>query len=269
MNHLLRERAPITSDAWTLLDAEAKDVLRTSLGARKLLDVGDPLGWSHSSVSLGRVTPLPAAPAEGVEAAQRRVLPLVELRCGFEVSLRELQDASRGADDLDLDELDRAATQIASAENAILFHGWQAAGIDGVTGAASHAPIPLPNAFDQFPNAVARAVERLRSAGVDGAYGLALAPAEHTGVVETTEHGGYPLFDHLRRILEGPIVRAPGVEGAVVVSLRGGDYVLQLGEDLSLGYVSDDASTVRLYLEETLAFHVANPEAGIWLPRQH
>ncbi|MBO0708414.1 MAG: bacteriocin family protein [Candidatus Dormibacteraeota bacterium] len=268
MNHLLRERAPITEDGWRLLDAQAKDVLQATLGARKLIDVGEPLGWSHSAHNLGRVTPLAGAPVDGVDAAQRRVLPLVELRARFTVSRTELNDASRGADDLDLDDLDAAARRIASAENAIVLHGWEAAGIDGVTGASSHRAMPLPDALSDLPHGVARAVERLRSAGVDGPYGLALSPEEHTRVVETTEHGGYLLLDHLRRILEGPVVRAPGVRGAVAVSLRGDDYVVALGEDLSLGYLSHDADHVTLYLEETLAFHVAGPEAGIWLPRE-
>lgn len=268
MNHLLRERAPITEDGWRLLDAEARDVLQATLGARKLLDVGEPLGWSHSAHNLGRVTRLAGGPVSGVEAARRRVLPLIELRARFTVSRVELDDASRGADDLDLDELDAAARRIAAGENATVLHGWDAAGIEGVTGASPHSAMALPGSLTDLPHAVARAVERLRSAGVDGPYGLALSPEEHTRVVETTEHGGYLLLDHLRRILEGPIVRAPGVRGAVAISLRGDDYVLTLGEDLSVGYLSHDADRVTLYLEETLAFHVASPEAGIWLPRE-
>ncbi len=268
MNHLLRERAPITEDGWRLLDGEARDVLQATLGARKLLDVGQPLGWSHSALNLGRVAPVAAGPVDGVEAAQRRVQPLVELRARFTVSRAELDDASRGADDLDLDELDAAARRIAAAENTTALHGWEAAGIEGVTQASAHPSIPLPDAISNLPHAVARAVERLRSAGVDGPYGLALSPDEHTRVVETAEHGGYLLLDHLQRILDGPIARAPGVQGAVAISLRGGDYVLSLGEDLSLGYLSHDANQVTLYLEETLTFHVASPEAGIWLPRR-
>lgn len=267
MNHLLRDRAPITEDGWRLIDAEAKDVLQATLGARRLLEVGPPLGWSHSAHNLGRVTHLPEGPVDGVEAAQRRVLPLVELRARFTVSRRELDAASRGADDLDLDALDTAAGRIAAAENATVLHGWEAAGLEGVTAASLHRAIPLPDALADLPHAVARAVERMRSAGVGGPYGLALSPEEHTRVVETTEHGGYLLLDHLRRILEGPVVRAPGVRGAVAVSLRGDDHVLALGEDLSLGYLSHDADQVTLYLEETLAFHVASREAGIWLPR--
>ena len=82
-------------------------------------------------------------------------------------------------------------------------------------------------------------------------------------MIETTEHGGYPLFDHLRKILGGPIVWAPGVEGAVVISLRGGDFLFESGQDLSIGYAHHDADAVHLYLEETFTFRVATPEAAV------
>jgi uncharacterized linocin/CFP29 family protein len=83
--------------------------------------------------------------------------------------------------------------------------------------------------------------------------------------VETAEHGGYPLLEHLEKILQGAIVWAPGVQGAVVVSMRGGDFLFESGEDLSIGYDSHDGEVVRLYLEESFSFHVATPEAAVVL----
>ena len=81
-------------------------------------------------------------------------------------------------------------------------------------------------------------------------------------MIETAEHGGYPLFDHLARILEGPIVWSPGLTGAVAVSLRGGDFLFESGQDLALGYSHHDADEVHLYLEESFSFIVATPEAA-------
>ena len=118
-------------------------------------------------------------------------------------------------------ELDAAARRIAVAENIAVFHGWPEAGIVGIAGATAHEPITLGTAYASYPGHVAKAVETLLEAGVSGPYGLALGPQEYTGVVETTEHGGLVVLDHLRQILGGPIVWAPGVDGAVVVSMRG------------------------------------------------
>ena len=50
-----------------------------------------------------------------------------------------------------------------------------------------------------------------------------------------------------------------------MLSLRGGDFVLECGQDLSIGYDSHDAEVVRLYLEESISFHVATPEAAVAL----
>ena len=111
-------------------------------------------------------------------------------------------------------------------------------------------------------------MEVLLSSGVGGPYGLALGPEVYKSVVETTEHGGYPLFDHLRKILDGPLVWAPGVDGGVVLSLRGGDFLFESGQDLSIGYDSHDSDKVGLYIEESFSFHVATPEAAVALNGQ-
>ena len=45
MNHLLRELAPITDEAWEQIDAEARRSLKHYLAARRLMDFEGPLGW--------------------------------------------------------------------------------------------------------------------------------------------------------------------------------------------------------------------------------
>ena len=94
MNHLLRERAPITEAAWSVIDDAARQRLVAGLAARKVVDFSGPLGWGYSASNLGRSDAI-GAPADGVTARRRRVLPLVELRASFEVGLDELFDAER------------------------------------------------------------------------------------------------------------------------------------------------------------------------------
>ena len=265
MSHLLREHAPITEATWSVIDDEAVQRLTPALAARKLVDFSGPRGWQYSATNLGRTTALAGGPVDGVTAEQRRVLAVVELYAAFSLTRDELRDADRGAEDVDLEALDAAAHQIARAENRAVFHGWEAAGITGIAEASPHDPIPLGDDCSIYPRHVARAVEALLRAGIAGPYGLALGPAAYTRVQETTEHGGYPLFEHLRHIIDGPLVWAPGVEGAVVISQRGGDFLLNCGEDLSIGYDSHDSEKVDLYLVESFTFRVATPEAAVAL----
>jgi uncharacterized linocin/CFP29 family protein len=265
VNHLLRSHAPISDTVWEMIDEDAKQRLSSALAARKLVDFSGPNGWEYSATNLGRVSPVAETPVEGVGVLQRRVLPLVELTHGFTLLRTELRDADRGAADADLGNLDEAALRIARAENSAVCHGFPAAGIVGITEASPHPPIELSADFDDYPNHVAKAVELILQAGVGGPYGLALGPRCYTGVIETTEHGGYLVFDHLRKILGGPIVWAPGVDGAVVVSVRGGDFLFESGQDLSIGYDHHDADSVWLYLEESFSFQVATEEAAVAL----
>ncbi len=265
MNHLLRSLAPITDSGWELIDDEAKQRLSAALAARKLVDFRGPRGWEHSATNLGRTAVVPQAPGKGVSALQRRVLPLVEIRAAFTVSLDELRDHTRGALDVDLDSLDTAAHRIAVVENVAVFNGWPKAGIAGIAEASPHEAIPLGEKADAYPRSVARAVELLLHSGIAGPYGLALGPEEYTRVIETAEHGGYPLLDHLHKILEGPIVWSPGVKGAVVLSLRGGDFRFECGQDLSVGYERHDEEAVHLYLEESFSFVVMTREAAVAL----
>jgi uncharacterized linocin/CFP29 family protein len=260
MNHLLRSHAPISELGWDQIDEEAKERLEPALGARRLVDFSGPLGWQHSATNLGRVKPLEDSPVDGVQSLKRRVLPLVELRADFTVSRAELRDIDRGAVDADFDSLDRAAHQIATAENTAVMHGW-AELIKGIVELAPHPERALGDDPLNFPQAVTAAVNDLRTSGVAGPYGLALDPEHHRLAVETPERGTL-LIEHLRKILDGPVVWTPGMRGGAVISLRGGDFLLESGQDLAVGYDSHDADEVRLYIQESFSFRVATPEAA-------
>jgi uncharacterized linocin/CFP29 family protein len=265
MSHLHRELAPIAEAAWSQIDDEARRSLRHFLTARKLVDFSGPHGWDHSALGLGRVAPVAEGPAEGVESRIRLVQPLAELRTVFTLERAEIDAVERGAPDADWDPVVDAARRAALAEDRVVFQGFAGAGVRGLVETTPHDPVEIDTDYDRYPNHVARAVETLKRAGVAGPYALALGPRCYTGVIEATEHGGYPLLEHLRLIVEGPVIWAPAVDGAVLLSQRGGDFELVVGQDLSIGYLDHDAERVRLFIEESLTFRAASPEAAVAL----
>jgi len=143
-----------------------------------------------------------------------------------------------------------------------IFEGYAAAGIDGIRKASSNPPVALPADVTEYPTAFAQAVSQLRQAGVDGPYSAALSADAYTAVSETSDHG-YPVIEHIKRLLTGEIIWAPAIGGAFVLTTRGGDFSLHLGEDLAIGYLSHTDTEVRLYLEETLTFLVLTTEAAV------
>lgn len=134
----------------------------------------------------------------------------------------------------------------------------------GLCPSCDHASVTTAD-YEDYPRLVSEGINVLRQEGVGGPYALALSPAAFTGVAETAGSGGYPVLEHVEQILDGPIVWAPALAGGMVLSLRGGDFEIVLGRDISLGFDSHDAESVELYLEESVTFRLLGPEAAVAL----
>lgn len=265
MQDLLREIAPIDERSWEEIETLARETLSTYLAARRLVDVEGPIGWDRSSVNTGRVDALERSPEEGVDARSRVGQPLQELRAPFSLDRDALEAASRGAEDPDLDPLVEACRRLARAENRMVFHGYDAAGVEGLCEGCDPDPIESTEGFADYPRLVSSAINVLRQEGVGGPYALALGPDAYTGLADTGGAGGYPVIEHVLQLLEGPVIWAPALEGALVASRRGGDFELTLGRDISIGYHDHDTETVELYLVESVTFRLLGPEAAVTL----
>jgi uncharacterized linocin/CFP29 family protein len=115
-----------------------------------------------------------------------------------------------------------------------------------------------------YPDAIAQAVSQLRLVGVNGPYSVLLSADAYTGLSETSDHG-YPVLEHVRRLVDGEIIWAPSIAGAFVLTMRGGDFGFYLGQDISIGYLSHTDTVVRLYLQESFTFLLLTTEAAVAL----
>ena len=263
MNNLYRDLAPVTEAAWADIELEATRTFKRHIAGRRVVDVSEPGGPVTAAVSTGRLSDV-QAPTDGVVAQLRASKPLVRLRVPFTLSRYEIDNVERGAQDSDWDPVKAAAKKLAFVEDRAIFEGYPAASIEGVRGASSNNPLTLPEDPRDMPDAISQALTELRLAGVDGPYSVLLSADVYTKVSETTEHG-YPIREHLNRLVDGDIIWAPAIDGAFVLTTRGGDFDLQLGTDVAIGHSSHDADTVQLYLQETLTFLCYTAEASVAL----
>jgi uncharacterized linocin/CFP29 family protein len=269
MNNLHRELAPISDAAWAQIEEEATRTFKRYVAGRRAVDVKGPSGTGLSAVGTGHLRSLPGA-REGVVARQREVKALVELRVPFELSRTDIDDVDRGANDSDWQPVKDAAERIAFAEDATIFEGYAEAGIVGIREGTSNEKMPLPADVRQYPDSIAQALSRLRLAGVNGPYCVLLGSEAYTALAETSDHG-YPVLEHVKRLVDEKIIWAPAIAGAFVMTTRGGDFELHLGQDLSIGYLSHTDATVRLYLQESFTFLLLTSEASVALssPRKN
>lgn len=263
MNNLHRELAPISDAAWAQIEEETTRTLKRHLAGRRVVDVQGPAGLDLSAVGTGhlrKVEPL----TEGVLARQREVKALVELRVPFELDRQAIDDVARGANDSDWQPAKDAARKIAYAEDAAIFEGYADAGIVGIRQGTSNTPMTLPEDVREYPDAIAQALSQLRLVGVNGPYAILLGANAYTALAETSDNG-YPVLEHVKRLVDDKIIWAPAIEGAFVVTTRGGDFDLHIGQDVSIGYLSHTDTTVKLYLQETFTFLLLTTEAAIAL----
>ena len=262
MNNLHRELAPISDAAWASIEEEARRTFEQHVAARRVVDLTGPEGQNLASVGTGHLSDI-EAPADGVIARLRTAQPLVQLRVLFTVGRQDVDDVERGAQDSDWQPAKDAAQQLAYAEDRAIFDGYKAANIVGIREGSSNPSLTLPADVSEYPAVIAKALEQLRLAGVDGPYSVLLGADAYTALGEASDQG-YPVLEHIKRLInDAEIVWAPAIDGGSVLSTRGGDFDLHIGQDLSIGYLSHTESVVRLYLQETLTFLLLTSEASV------
>jgi uncharacterized linocin/CFP29 family protein len=263
MNNLHRELAPISDAAWAQIEEEASRTIKRYLAGRRVVDVQGPAGVGLSAVGTGHLNPI-AASGEGIIARQREAKALVELRVPFELDRQMIDNVERGANDSDWQPAKDAARSLAFAEDRAIFEGYDAAGIVGVRQGTSNPKKSLPADVRKYPEAFAEALSQLRLVGVNGPYHILLGADAYTELAETSDYG-YPVLEHVKRLVEGKIIWAPAIDGAFVVTTRGGDLDFHLGQDVSIGYLSHTEKSVRLYLQETFTFLYLTSESCVAL----
>lgn len=265
MDVLKRSLAPLTDRAWQFILDEARTVLELNLSARRIVDVSEPRGFDFSALNLGRLDMGDGGEVGEVRFGTREVLPLVEARAPFELDIWEMDNIDRGARDSNVDDLHRAAMAISKFEERAIYGGLEEARIAGLLHSSQYEdPVTIAGEASDLPEAVGRAVLRLRYAGVEGPYALALGAALYT-LLDTDCNDGYPIRRRIADQIAGPVVLAPYLTGGLVVSRRGGDTEMVIGQDLEVGYHSHSEKTVRLFISESFTFRVLGPEAVVVL----
>jgi uncharacterized linocin/CFP29 family protein len=263
MNNLHRELAPVSESAWMQIEEEASRTLKRYLAGRRVVDVKGPGGVSLAAVGTGHLRNVDP-PGDGIVARQREVKALVELRVPFLLERQAIDDVERGANDSDWQPLKDAAKRIAFAEDRAIFEGYAGAGIEGIRQGTSNPVATLPDNVVHYPDAIAQALSQLRLVGVNGPYSVLMGADAYTAVSEASDHG-YPVIQHIQRLVSEEIIWAPAIAGAFVLTTRGGDFDLHIGQDVSIGYSSHSDKTIALYLQETLTFLLLTTEAAVAL----
>ena len=254
--------APISEAAWDEIDSTARQCFETTLSVRRFADVVGPRGIEYSAVPTGRLEMPGSQPASGARYGVTRTLPMLEVRVPFELSLWELDNISRGARDIDLEPLETAAWEAARFEEETVYKGLADTGISALKDASKHDEVPFGKDMTNMIPGVASAVTQLRKSMIEGPYALIVTEPVWNHLLSAVN--GRPLKHHVEYILNGPVIFSPFIDQSMLVSVRGGDLELVLGQDLSIGYDSHTSDSVKLFFTESFSFRVIDPKVMIF-----
>jgi len=264
---LRREMAPITDEAWKEIELQSSRILKGNLSGRRLVDFFGPHGWQFAAVNLGRLDVKSGDEVDGVTWGLHQVLPLVEIRVPFTLGIWDLDDVERGAKNPDLDALKVAARKAAIFEETAIYKGFGGAGILGMLDASSHPPVPLSSDRNGFTESVELALLAIQKAEIGGPFALVLGTEPYKWLM-AGDPNAYPLRKRIQALVLGGIYWSPALEGGAVISRRGGDFEMTVGQDLAIGYKLHDAKEVELYFAESFTFRVLEPAAAVELKLQ-
>jgi uncharacterized linocin/CFP29 family protein len=262
MDILKRNLAPVTDEAWNIIQKEAIRYFKSFLSARRILNVTKPHGWEFAAVALGRLE-IPDNQTNDIHYGLRKSIPLIEVRIPFNLNIWDLDDITRGAKAVDLDNMEKAARKMAKFEDDIIFNGLKTAHIPGLQHSSGHKTVAYPAKEEEIPEILAQCVNTLRASSVNGPYNLLLGTEKWRKL--TTCAQGYPLRHRIEEILGGEIIVSQNIADAVLVPVNPEDLILTMGNDITIGYETCDHETVTLYFTESFTFQVISPEEFVFL----
>ncbi len=261
MDILKKSIAPITDAAWEEIRERTRQILNLNLTARKFVDIDGPNGLKQGGVSTGRLILPDDHSEQGINYGIREMLPLVEARRPFELDIWELDNLERGTKDVNLSSLEEATKEISLFEERAIYQGFEPAGIKGLQESAEAEPVTIPENVNDFLKEIGNQVLRLDRKAVEGPYSLIITEKEWINLINLSQ--GYPVFIQLKEILGGPVLINHSNHNSFLVTNRGGDFELVIGQDISLGYDGHDSKKVKLYFTSSFTFRVLSPEAVI------
>ena len=253
--YLAREDAPFAPAVWELLDTTMKEVAKSQLVGRRILDTEGPYGLGLKAV------PLPDQEAES-GLITSPVLPLLYAQEPFTLGTRDIAGYERDGLVLDTGPVAEATLACARLEDELVFHGTP--NVPGVLTAGSSNRMTL-SSWEEVGTAagdIIQAITHLDKAGFHGPYALALPPARYNLLFRLYPRGKQSELEHVQTIVSEGVFKAPILEsGGVLLAANVRCASIVLGQDMSIGYTGPAGDRQEFSISESLTVRIRQPGA--------
>lgn len=260
---LHRDDAPFSEKVWERIDQAVVEAAKGQLSARRVLHVEGPYGLGLKSLPSVEKEIAEAA-GEGVSLAASSATPVAAIQSAFTLSARDVAAFEGTGLPLDLRAAVAAAMSCARQEDALLFSGAKALGVEGLLTAKGTQSLKLKS-WEELGGAVndlIQGVTILDKAGFHGPYALALTPALYNLLFRRYRQGNVTEIEHMRTVVTDGVVKAPAINAGGVLIASGRQFAsIVLGQDLMTAFVGPSGRNYELVISESLALRLAEPAA--------
>lgn len=260
MDYLNRNQAPFGPELWDAIDEAAIGAARALVTGRRFLEVEGPFGVGLTSVELGNDGYCREPGGDEAGAVISRAVSVPMIRKSFKLSIRRLAAHELGQP-LDLNPVEEAAEAVARREDEFIYQGNPDFGVEGLMTAKARQTQKGGDwkKVDQALADVVEAVTKLDEAGFPGPYALALSPALYNSLFRRYEGTDLLQLEHLKRVCEDGIFKAP-IEGGVVLDPERVGPLL-IGQDLMCGYTGNDGVHHSMFVNASMVLRIDDPQA--------
>ena len=252
MDIFKRNLAPISDEAWEEINDRAEEVINSQLTTRKSLKVNGPFGLSYTSVPTGRLD-LADNNKSNVKFGLYKNKKLLETRISFELSQWELDNILRGAKDIELDNLEDAAKELARFEDDVIYNGNKAAKINGLMNEAGYEKTIKLDSDDILLN-LSNALLDLKNSFVEGPFNFVVSKDLFNALNKV--HGSKLLKNIVEDMIGGKVVVSEMIKGGLLLPINHDDIELSLGQEYIIGYESQDTKNIRLFIMNSFTLRV-------------
>ena len=256
--YLTRDDAPFGAEVWDRLDSAMTETARAQLTSRRLLPLEGPYGLGLKSIALKDVR-------TDDDLIVSQTLPVVYIEEPFTLGTRDLANFERHGVHLDTQPIRDAALACAQREDALVFHG--SAGVPGLLNTEGAQEMTL-SAWDEVGAAaedIIEAITTLDGTGFHGPYTLALAPQRYNLLFRRYPQGNQSELEHLHTIVTDEIVKAPALEGGVLLASGKRHASIVMGQDMTIGFIGPAGDEVEFFISESLTVRIRHPQALVVL----
>lgn len=261
MKYLNREQANLSEEIWDRIDEAAAEAARALLTARRFLELEGPYGIGLTAIEVGEDTFCREPAPEDAAAITSKAISMPMLRKACQLSIRRVEAYQHMGQPLDLRSVEDAAEAVARREEEFIYYGQADFGLEGLLTANGRHEVKAGDwsKVEQALDDVLNAVDLLDGSGYHGPYALALSPAHFNQLFRRYEGTDMLQLEHLRRLCELGVYKAPIAGAAVLIDGHVGKLVL--GQDIQTGFSSNDGIYYHLFVSESIVLRLEEPDA--------